>query len=76
MIILILLRPYSLPPRLKPIMFLRNFPRLSRMKRIMVFLPLNLIMGEKLRMRDLKDSIANLESSTTFHHQGLHNRME
>jgi len=32
--------------------------------------------GESSRMRSLINSVANLESNTTFQHQGLHNRME
>jgi len=76
MIIDISLGPYSLLPRMKPIMLLGGLLKLSKMKRIVVFLPLNLIMGENFKMKDLTDSVANLESNTTFQHRGLHNRMK
>jgi len=66
MIILALLGLYPLPPRMKPITLLRDLLKLSRMKRIVIYLPLSEIMGENSRMRDLKNFVTNLESSTTF----------
>jgi len=45
MIILVLLGLYSLPPRMKPIMLLKDLPKLFRMRGIVVFLPLSQIMG-------------------------------
>jgi len=74
--IYVLLGHYSLLPRMKPIMLLRGLLKLSRMKRITVFLPLNLIMGENFIMKDLTNSVANMDSNTNFQHQELHNRME
>jgi len=61
---------------MKPIMLLRDLPELTKMRRIVVFHPLSKIMGESSRMRSLTYSVANSESSTTFQHQELHNKME
>jgi len=76
MIILVILELFSLPPRVNLIMLLRDLPKLSKMRRIVAFLPLNQIMGMSSRMIDLTNYVANLESSITFQHQGLHNKME
>jgi len=76
MIIHVSLGPYSLLPRLKSIMLLRGLLKLSRMKRIVIFLPLNLIIGENFRMKDLTNFVANMESNTTSQYQELHNIMK
>jgi len=76
MIILVLLGLFSLPPRMKLIMLLRDLSKLYRMREIVAFLPLSQIMRVSFRMRDLTIFVANLESSTTFQHQGLHDIME
>jgi len=76
MIILALHGHYSLLPKMRLIMFLRDLPTLSKMRRTATFLPLNRTMGENSRMRSLISSAANMESNITSQHQGLHNKME
>jgi len=49
MIILDLHGHYSLLPKMKPIMLLRDFPKLFKMRRIVAYLPLSQIMGESSR---------------------------
>jgi len=66
MIIPVLLGLFSLPPRMKLIMLLKDFPRLSRMREIVTFLPLSQIIGVSSRMRNLTNFVANSESSTIF----------
>jgi len=66
MIIPVLLGLFSLPPRMKLFMLLKDFPRLSRMREIVTFLPLSQIIGVSSRMRNLTNFVANSESSTIF----------
>jgi len=47
-------------------MFLRNFLKLSKMRGIVAFRPLSQIMGVSSKMKDLTNSVANLESSLIF----------
>jgi len=66
MIILGLFGLYSLLLKMKPIMLLKDLPKLYKMRRIVVLLPLSQMMGENFRMRGLTSFVTNLESSTIF----------
>jgi len=70
------LRHFSLPPKMKLIMFLKDLSKLFKMRRTAVFHPLNLTMGENFRMRSLTDSAVNWELNTTSQDQELHKIME
>jgi len=71
-----LLGHFSLLPRMKLIMLLKDLSKLFRMRKIAVFLPLNWTMGVNFRMQSLTDSIVNWELNTTSQHQELHSRIE
>jgi len=51
-------------------MLLRDLPKLSRMRKIIAFLPLDQIMGVNSKMKDLTNFVESSELSTTFQHQG------
>jgi len=66
MTILVLLRLFSSLTKMMLIMLLRDFPKLCRMRKIVVFLPLNQIMGVSSKMKDLTNFEEPLELSTSF----------
>jgi len=53
---------------MKFIMLLRDLLKLSKMSKIVAFLPLSQIMGVSSKMKDLTNDVANFESSTIFQH--------
>jgi len=61
--------------KMKLIMLLRDLLKLSKMREIVAFPPLNQTMGVSSKMKGFTNFAANLESNTTFQHQGLHNKM-
>jgi len=67
---------FSVLPRMKLIMLLKDLSKLFRMRRTAVFLQLNRIIEKNFRMRSLTDSAVNWVLDTTSQHQELHNRME
>jgi len=46
------------------------------MRKTALLLPLKLIIGKNFKMKDLKDFVKNLVSSTIFQLQELHNKMD
>jgi len=69
-------RLYSLPQKIMLILLLRNLPKEFKMRKDVKFLLLNQIMGANFKMKDLINSVRSKESSTTFLHQELHNKMD
>ena len=54
----------------------KKFVKVCKMKKGVGFLQLNQIMGANFKMRDLINYVKSMESSITFLHLELHNRME
>ena len=50
------------------IMLLRDLQKLFKMRKIVVFLPLNLIMEESFKMKDLKFFVKSLELNIVLQH--------
>jgi len=58
------------------IMLLRDLLKLFIMKKIIAFLPLNLIIGESSKIKDVISFVKSLELNIAFQCLQLHNRME
>jgi len=54
---------FSLPPKMRLIMSLKDLSKLFRMRRTAVFHPLNLTMAENFKMKSLTDSAVSQPGS-------------